>query len=172
MRERPARENERRGVERGFTLIELVVVVALLSIVMSVVANTLWEAQRSEAYSRGRTAVLDEMRVALNRMSKDLRQTSAVIGTPTPSRIEVRTYVAGVQETVIYQATSASLTRTLKGGAVEIVYSDLVTADVFSYEPDTLAPEVVKIVLVVTPSNLPDTTLTLDSEVRLRNRQG
>jgi type II secretory pathway pseudopilin PulG len=166
------RDQEPLRDQRGITIVEVVITTALLSLVMAVLWSTLWQAQRTESYTRGRTEALDDMRLALNRMSKDLRQATDIVGTPTPSRIEVTTYVDETLEDVVYEVTGSRLTRTVAGGAKEIVRSDLVSSAVFEYEPDADTATIVKIELVVKPNNLPDTTLTLDSEVDLRNRQG
>lgn len=164
-----ARLRARRG-EQGITVLEMVVVTALLSLVIVVVLNALWHTQRSEAYSRGRTVALDEMRTAINRMSKDLRQTSRIVGTPTASRLEVETFVAETPATVVYEASGSGLTRTVSAGTVEIVQNELVSTNVFTYEPDADTATIVKIDLQVKPSNLPDTVLTLSTELDLRNK--
>jgi hypothetical protein len=50
-----------------------------------------------------------------------------------------------------------------------VLQHGLASTDVFQYSPSTDAPQVVTITLAVVPANAPDTTVTLDSEVRLRN---
>jgi len=156
--------------DHGFSLIELLIVMALLGLVIALVASALWTVQRSETYSRGRTKALDEMRLTLNRVSKDLRQAETVVGTPTASRVEVRTYIGGSLENVVYEAVGDRLMRTIYGNPVELMYEDLVSTDVFTYKPDEFSPELITVTLVVRPSNLPDTTLTLDTKVDLRNQ--
>jgi prepilin-type N-terminal cleavage/methylation domain-containing protein len=161
---------ERDGAEGGFTLVELVIVMMLLGIVLAVLGNTLWTVQRSEAYTRGRTAALDDMRATLNRMTKDLRQTADLNGTPTASHLDVDTYVKGVAATVVYDVTGGALTRKVNGGTAKTLMTGLTTNNIFTYTPDASAPSIVSILLVVKPSNLPNTTLTLNSEIELRNR--
>ena len=156
--------------ETGFTLVELLVVMALLGVVMAVIANTLWTVQRSEAYTRGRTVALDDMRGALNRMTKDLRQSTDFNSTPTSSHLDIDTYVNGVSTHVVYDVTDGVLTRSVGGGTAQLVQDELTTDDVFTYTPDAAAPNVVSILFVVKPSNLPNTTLTLTAEIEFRNR--
>jgi hypothetical protein len=43
------------------------------------------------------------------------------------------------------------------------------TTELFAYAPSAEAAEVVTITLTVVPPSAPDTTVTIDSEVRLRN---
>ena len=50
------------------------------------------------------------------------------------------------------------------------MHEELTQDAIFTYEPDADAPDTVKIELVVKPSNLPDTRITLSSEIELRNR--
>lgn len=166
MKNRSPREKN----ESGFTLVELLIVMVLLGVVMGVIANTLWTVQRSEAYTRGRTEALEDMRTALNRMTKDLRQVVDINTTPTASHLDVDTYINGVETHVVYDVTGGVLTRSIGGGTVELVQDELTNNDIFTYTPDALAPNMVAVVLVVKPSNLPDTTLTLNAEIELRNR--
>ena len=156
--------------EAGFTLVELLIVMVLLGIVMGVVANTLWTVQRSEAYTRGRTTALDEMRLALNRMTKDLRQAYDINTTPTASHLDVDTYVNGVETRVVYDVTDGVITRSVGSGTAQLVQDELTTDNIFTYTPDALSPNMVAVVFVVKPSNLPDTTLTLNAEIEFRNR--
>lgn len=156
--------------ERGITVVEVVVVMSLLSIVMAVILSTLWQAQRGEAYTRGRTAALDEMRISLNRMTKDLRQVYEINGTPTATYLDVDTYVDGVPAQVVFDMSGGTLRRTVNGGSPSIVQSGLTNGSIFTYTPDATSPNLVTITFQTKPSNLPDTTLTLEAEITFRNR--
>ena len=141
---------------------------ALLLVVMGVLFNSLWQAQKAELYTRGRTEALDGMRIGINRMAKDLRQTYDINGTPTATSMDVDTYVKGERAHVVYDMSGGTLTRTEDGGAPVVIQGGLTNSSIFIYDPD--APNIVKIVFAVKPSNLPDTELTLDAEVQFRNR--
>jgi prepilin-type N-terminal cleavage/methylation domain-containing protein len=157
--------------EAGFSLIELMVVTVLLTIVIVATLSTMWSIQRSETYTRGRTAAMDNMRISLNRMSKDLRQAGDFNATPTSNHVDVDTYVDGVAHRVVYDVNAGTLTRQLDGGDAVIMHKELTEDDIFHYPEDDLeTPDTVLIEMVVKPSNLPDTRLTLSSEVQLRNR--
>jgi prepilin-type N-terminal cleavage/methylation domain-containing protein len=172
----PRREPDREG---GFTLIELVVTTSLLALVMAILLGSLWSAQKSEAYTRGRTAAIDNMRISLNRISRDLRQATTLNGVPTASHLDVYTYVNGTSARVAYDVTGGTITRQVNGGTPVVMHKELTNNAIFTYCTDTCTPtpadarlpDTVKIELVVKPSNLPDTTLTLSSEVQLRNRE-
>ena len=157
--------------EAGFSLIELMVVTVLLTIVIVATLSTMWSIQRSEAYTRGRTAAMDNMRISLNRISKDLRQASDFNATPTSNHLDVDTYVDGATHRVVYDVNAGTLTRQLDGGNAVIMHKELTEDDIFHYPEDDLeTPDTILIQMVVKPSNLPDTRLTLSSEVQLRNR--
>lgn len=160
---------ERARDERGFTLIELMVVTMLFAIVISVIFAMLLNVQKSESFTQRRGDTLDELRLTMDRMTKDLRQATRVVGTPTASHIEFMTYEDGTSADVTYDATGRTLTRRVGATAATTMQSDLTTTSLFTYVPSASTPQVVEIALVVTPSNLPATTVTLDGEIHLRN---
>jgi type II secretory pathway component PulJ len=161
---------QRRTDESGFTILELVIATALLMLVFVVMFNTLWSVQRSEAFTRGRTAAMDNMRVSLNRITKDLRQANDINGTPTPSHLDVDTYINGAPAHVVYDVTGGTITRKVNSGAAVAMHKELTSNAIFTYDPSPDSPDTVTIEVVVKRSNLPDTTLTLSSEIELRNR--
>jgi prepilin-type N-terminal cleavage/methylation domain-containing protein len=154
--------------EDGFTLIEVMIVSALFLLVMGIVFSMLVSAQRSEAFENGRGQALDDMTVTMDRLTKDLRQATSVIGTPTASHIEMMTYDNGALQDVVYDASGTTLTRT-EAGLRSIQQKGLANTAVFDYVPSTTTPQDVQIALIVAPPNLPSTTVTLDGEVHLRN---
>jgi prepilin-type N-terminal cleavage/methylation domain-containing protein len=156
--------------ERGFTIVEVVLSISLLAIVVAVLCSALWTVQRNEQFSRGRTEALDSMRNSLSRMTKDLRQAYSINGTPDATTLDVNTYVDGVQARVFYDMTGTTLIRRINGGPAIPVQKGLTSSSIFTYSPDATNPDVVSIVFVVKPPNLPDTTLTLNAEVAFRNR--
>ena len=81
--------------------------IALLSLVMVVMFNSIWSVQRSEAYTRGRVAAIDNMRISLNRITKDLRQATDFNSAPTTSHIDIDTYLDGTPIRVVYDVSEA-----------------------------------------------------------------
>jgi type II secretory pathway component PulJ len=157
--------------EAGFTLIELVTVTLLLTIVMVATLSSLWSIQRSEAYTRGRTAAMDNMRISLNRISKDLRQATDINVAPTPNHLDIDTYVDGSIHRVVYDVSGGTLTRQVDAGNAVVMHQELTEDNIFGWpEDEGESPHTILIEMVVKPSNLPDTRLTLSSEVQLRNR--
>jgi prepilin-type N-terminal cleavage/methylation domain-containing protein len=164
-----AAHRRRSDDERGFTLIEMMIATSLLTLVIAVICSSLWTVQRNEQFSRGRTEALDSMRGSLDRMTKDLRQAYSINGTPDATTLDVNTYLNGVPTRIYYDMTGSTLIRRVNGGPAIPVQKGLTSSSIFSYTPDATSPDVVSIVFVVKPPNLPDTTLTLNAEVTFRN---
>jgi type II secretory pathway pseudopilin PulG len=153
--------------ERGTTLLELVVTVSLLGIVIGALLMSFLSMQKSESFAADRTNTLDDMRVSMSRLTREMRQGSDIVGTPTASNLTVDTYIDGAQHSVHYVASGTTLTRSVDGGAAIPLQRDLASTNVFTYSDET--PGIVTITLEVTPEKAPDTTVSLESEVRLRN---
>jgi prepilin-type N-terminal cleavage/methylation domain-containing protein len=161
---------ERR--ESGFTLVELLIVMALLGIVSVVLFTQLTSVQKGEVFERGRAEALDEMRVAMDRMSREIRQAYSVTPTPSASTLAIDTYVQGSPVHIVYTVSGTTLTRQAGSQVARPLQTGLANATVFEYEPSADNVEVVQIALAVHPPNLPDTTVEMESEVRLRNLAG
>jgi hypothetical protein len=148
---------------------------SLLLLVLGVIYASLDEVVQADTYTSDRTASLDEMRVALNQMTREVRQASIVDElTSTPSRIAFDTYGPSGPLHVVYNATGTTLTRQVNAGAPVPVLSGLASTSVFTYvtAPPVPGAQWVQIHLQVRPKRTPDTILVLDSEVNLRNRTG
>ena len=164
---------ERARGEDGFTLVELIITSALLLVVLAIVLDTFVSMVHSEAYTSDRMASLDGMRVTLNKMTRELRQSASVTdASSTASHLEMDTYVHGSPVHVVYNASGGSLTRTVGSTAGAVVLKNLASTNLFTYveAPPVVGAQWVQILLQVRPKRAPDTVLVLDSEVNLRNR--
>ena len=103
-------------------------------------------------------------------MTKDLRQAYSINGTPTATNLDVNTYVNEQPARVVFDMSGGTLRRSVNGGTPGVVQIGLTNGSIFDYSPDATAPDVVTITFQTKPSNLPDTTLTLDAEITFRNR--
>jgi Tfp pilus assembly protein PilW len=155
--------------EAGSTLVEVVFASALLLVVVGAFLAAFVSVQKSEAYVSGRSEALDDMRLTMARMTRDLRQGTVIAPTSSASHLEVTTYVRGSEQPVVYDASGTSLTRQVASAAEVELQGGLGSTAIFSYEPSAENAEVVTITLTVVPPSAPDTTVTIDSEVRLRN---
>jgi type II secretory pathway component PulJ len=154
----------------GFTVIELTVTMGILLIVMGSLLTVFESAQRTQSFATNRSETLDEMRLAMEQMSKDIRQATVIDASSSTSRIEMDTYVLGVTEHVIYEATGDVLTRSVGASSGAPLQRRLVETSLFTYSPTITGAQIVTMTLRVAPKNAPDTVLELTSEIRLRNR--
>jgi type II secretory pathway component PulJ len=157
--------------EGGFTIIELSITMGILLIVMGALLSVFAAAQRTQSFATNRSETLDEMRLTMAQMTKDIRQATLIAASSGPSRIEMDAYVLGVTQHVIYEATGTSLTRSIGSTTEVLLQTRLVSTSVFTYTPAVTGAQVVAITLQVSPRNAPNTVLELMSEIRLRNSQ-
>jgi prepilin-type N-terminal cleavage/methylation domain-containing protein len=155
--------------ERGYTLIELMIVSAIFAIVITLIFGTLTSVQKSEAYTRDRTLAVQSMRDAMDRMTRELRQATNIVPTPSISHVEFDTYDLGKPVHITYDATGPTLTRQVGTGTPATLLTGLVSTSLFTYSPDTNTTTAVDIDLQLKPSNMPNTIVELKSDVELRN---
>jgi prepilin-type N-terminal cleavage/methylation domain-containing protein len=72
------RERSRRGDDAGFTLVEMLVAVLVLSMLGTIFMTTVLGAQSSARTTATEQDLNEEARLALNRMARELRQATAV----------------------------------------------------------------------------------------------
>jgi hypothetical protein len=143
----------------------LIVVGALLGIFTSV--------QRSASFVQERAETLDSMRLAVDQMTKEIRQARSV--TPDAldpgGKLQMSTYILGVSRTITYAVSGENLMRSVNGGTAVVVQGNLSSPAPFSYTSDPSGVvQVVAVNLQVHPIRRPNTIVVLSSEVRLRNR--
>jgi Tfp pilus assembly protein PilW len=175
--------------EAGWTLVELLVVSVLGIIVLSVGLTLLNIAVRSEPRISERVAHIQEGRALIERLTRELRQSSGVVSA-TPSQLVFVTFVkhatcggttsgTSIQCQVTYSCSSGTCSRTERnadgtgdGAPVQLV-TGLSSDSAFSYVPSPSAPEYVGVRLVFPATNQPgdpEDAVTLDDGVNLRNR--
>jgi type II secretory pathway component PulJ len=153
------------------TIVELLIASTIFMIVILVAFDALDTVSKSSAYQANRTQTLDDMRGALNRLTRDLRQASSVDeAASTPSTITFTTYINGALTPIVYVASGTTLTRQVGSAAPFPVLENLADTDVFGYVSAGSGVQWVDMTLSVTPTGYPSTTLVLESEVNLRNR--
>lgn len=158
-----------RKPEDGFTVLELTATVAIFTIVLASLLGVFMSVQRSQAYVTDRSESMDALRLAMNRLSKEVRQATAVT-TTTATSFAMRTYIAGSPEDITWSVSGGTLTRSDAWGSSIPVLRNVTNADIFTYTPATGRPIIVKVRLEMRPDQSPDVLLELSSEIRLRNR--
>lgn len=174
---RPPRSPSRRTSARerdasGVALVELLVYSVLMLIVITAALNSLETVTDAQAFQVDRSEALASMRIALNRMTKELRQATEVdAASSSPSRIVFTTYVGGVTHAITYDASGTVLTRSIDGGTAVPLQDHLASTQLFTTVAGSTPDDVrwVSIALRVNASKGAGTVLALDSEVNLRN---
>lgn len=157
----------------GTTIVELLIASSILLIVLLATFSSFESVSTSAAYQADRTKVLGDMRGTLNRLTRDLRQASAIDeAASTASTITYTTPINGVHTEIVYTASGTTLTRKVGTASPFTVLTGLATTSVFSYVSADASTGVqwVEMNIRVIPARLPSTVLVLDSEVNLRNR--
>ncbi len=167
----PTRFSSREtSAESGFTVIEITVTMLLLAVVVTSLLTIFESVQRTSAFTQDRTQSLDDMRIAMARISKELRQASTIREGSSTTRLDIDTFVNGAATRVVYEASGEELTRTV-GVSSAPVLGELASTNVFAYSSETTITDstLVTVLLTVHPERRPDTTLALESKIRLRN---
>ena len=160
--------------DSGFTLIELVMVSAVLLLVSTALLSSFESVAKREHVVTDRVTTLDSMRAVMDVTNREVRQATSVASTSTASRLEFDSYLKASDlgtTHVTYIASGTTLTRQQGGGAVVTVMNGLSTTAVFTYnDPTMVNVQVVGVRLSVLPASSPSTVLILDTDLRLRNR--
>ena len=119
--------------ERGFTLAELLVAVALLALVLAAVTTIHQGVLQAYVTGSNRTEVQQNARVALERLARELRQTPAALTSATATSLTLvdQDTALAVTYALTGNAPNATLTRTT--GGVDSVVIGKVQALTFAY---------------------------------------
>lgn len=159
--------------EDGFTVLELTVTMTVMTVVIVSLLGVFMSAQRSQAFASDRSQTIDDIRVAMNRITKEVRQASRIDPASTSSNLTMQTFVDGVSQTVTWRVNvpALRLERVDAAGNVVPVLQRLVLTSPFTYSPSAAEPVVVLVRLRARPRTSPGTVLELQSELQLRNRE-
>jgi type II secretory pathway component PulJ len=137
----------------------------IMSILLGAIVSVWSRAQGTSITVQDRTAYLNDMRVAMERMTKDIRQTTRV-NTRTASTFDAGTLVNGVKTRVAYTVSGGMLYRSVDGGASVPLLTKLASSTVFTYTVSGGILTHVTILLTVRVNS----TSTLDSESSVETR--
>jgi prepilin-type N-terminal cleavage/methylation domain-containing protein len=181
-----------RSREGGFTVIELMITIALLAVIVGATLSVLESTMRTSSFSQQRVQTVDQLRLALDSMTKEIRQARAVNPGSNTSRLNFTVYVNGHPTDVAYYVEGSLLYREVQpagSGRREIV-AQLKTDKIFCYDyaaypqaggldclaPNDSAPGDSRLtrIIITFPLGLknPETDIVLSSGVQLRNLGG
>jgi len=123
-----------RADERGLTLVELLVTMSVMLIIVTAVMSLMFRAFKDTAIATTRASVQNDGRIAMERMSKQIRQATSVT-TATPSDIVVNSYFNGVAQTIEWRVNSGNLEmRVGTSGSYATMVRGLVSSSIFTYQ--------------------------------------
>lgn len=166
--------------DEGVSIVELAIAAGISMVVLAVLFAGAVTVQRTEVVSEDDSRSLGELRVSLERLSKELRQARIVYADSTAARIRFWVDRDGDNqqdsvERVIWESATvgsrAELRRSTDAGGGSSVVSDaLVPGDLFGYTPAPPATSIVSITLAadVRPGSRAGPR-TVNTQVRLRN---
>jgi len=156
--------------EEGFTLLELVVVTTLLMIVMTSILTSFEVVQKASVRESSRSEETDNVRLAMEQITKEVRQATDVRPGSSASFLDVDTYLNGVATHVSYTASGTTLNRTANGVTLPLL-ARLSTTSLFTYDPSVTDPSVITVTIQDSPQyfKTDSTLITLTSEIQLRN---
>lgn len=157
--------------EEGFTLLELVITTALLLLVVSSMLTFFVSVQRTTTRQEQRSHTTDDVRLAMDRITKEVRQAQTIRTGSGASVLDMDTYVNGVAKHIVYTASGTSLTRTIDG-VTQTLLTRLSSISPFTYTPSVTAPTLVGVTIQsrTQTSTAEAAVVSLTSDVRLRNR--
>jgi type II secretory pathway pseudopilin PulG len=119
--------------EGGFSLVESIVAVSLVGAIVAVTGPLMTTSLRSANEVRDQSDSIDEARIAVGRIDKELRSACQVLQPAvagTSSTLEFRTRnTAGTVDQIAYSVSGGRLYRTLNGGAPSEVSQGLVVTN-------------------------------------------
>lgn len=124
-----------RGLQddAGFTLIELMVATLMVSILVFAALNILDNVTKNERGQSIRHTAMLEIRQAMTRVTKDIRQATWIDPNSTHSWLSMRTLLSGVEADVEYELVETTpgsaiyeLRRTVDGGPYQAIITNMV----------------------------------------------
>jgi prepilin-type N-terminal cleavage/methylation domain-containing protein len=166
MSQRSLRSRLRRtSSEEGFTLVEMLVTLMVMSIIAAAFLTVFSRVLTDSETVQARRDYLNEMRFAMETMTKQIRQATA-IDTQQADYMGMDTLINGVEHHVHYRVIGTDLVRELDGGSAVTILSDLTTNAVFLYTTVDGTLQQVEITLTVDGGTR---DVNLVSQVEMRN---
>jgi len=146
---------------------------SLLMLVVGSMLGNFMTIQRAAARQVSRSELTDQLRLTMDRITKDVRQATSVHPASSSSYLEFDTFIDGSEHRVAYDGSSGTtVTRSVDGGTPITLLERLQTTAIFTYAPDVTDASVITVTLIAKPDKFEEdgSDVTLTSEVRRRNR--
>ena len=159
-------------------MIELMITLAVMGAMVAATLSVLFSAYNQTGVVLNRRDVLGDGQTAMQQMTKQFRQATAINATASPlapsaTRLDVETFTGlGVAHRIVWEATGSAAPYSLEvstdGGSPKTVLSSLASPSLFTYsDPDT--DGVVNQVTIRLSLGTSTSTVVLTSDVELRN---
>lgn len=163
--------------DRGLTVIEVVIASTLSLVILMGAFQLLDSGTRHERGQQARHSALLELRGAMTRMSKDVRQALSIEPSSTRTRLDMQGLVLGAQHQIVFELTGGKLVRKVDGASVGTpLASDVTSTAVFCYDPPdcvlatpSVEPTSIRISIAREPEVFSGGPITLATDVELRN---
>jgi len=161
-------KSEIRNWEKGFTLIEIVIVIVILSIVSAITIYFLVSSLRVYTMTVNQKTLFEEGKLALERMCRDIRDANSITGSTATSVTFIRTHATGAgqdiaNETITFQLNGTTLEKVKASPAVTSAIAENVSAFTVTRAADD------EIKLVLTLSLGTGENVTLQTKVYPKN---
>jgi prepilin-type N-terminal cleavage/methylation domain-containing protein len=160
--------------ERGFTVVEMTVTLAVMGLIVAAAFSVLFSVYKNTGVVLNRRDVLDAGEVAMNQMTKQFRQATA-INSSSATQLDVSTFTGnGTTTQIAWKTTGSSAPYSLQmqmdGGSFKTVLTYLTSPNIFTYtdnNPTDANP--IDQVTVQLSLGTNTSTVPLTSDVAMRN---
>jgi len=157
----------------GFTLIEFVIVILLTGIIAGILSILIREVFSTYSFIRVRGIVLSDNRLAMDRMTREIRQIKSADNIYTADSTEIRFYKMG-DEFVEFYLSGSELKR--RDGSDDILANNVTLFDLVYYDTGNvildrpvLDPSTIWRILIKITIKKGDETVKFQSQVHPRN---
>ncbi|MFN2613377.1 MAG: PilW family protein [Actinomycetota bacterium] len=153
------------------SVIELTIALGVFLIVVTAMYTLFAVVQRTTVRQDKRNEVNNDIRLSMERMSKEIRQATNIYSDSGVSLLHMDTFDNGSAITVTWRASGTTLTRTM-GTTTSTLLTGLTSTSIFAYSPSITGATDVTLTLKARPAHYSTdpAVIVLTSQVRLRNR--
>ena len=169
----------RSSDEGGFTVVELMVTLAVMGLMASAALGVMFRVFSTTGVIENRRDLLDDGRIAMNQMTKQIRQATSVndyVAPGDPTQIDINTFIGVTSVTspttrVVWRTVGSAPPYLLQvstdgGTSYRTMVSSLASPNIFTYTEHDGVLDQVNVSLSL---GLKTTVVNLGSEVELRN---